>query len=107
MITDDRLRVRISTTDKVRAMERAAQQGMTLSEGIRVLLLLWCEGVIDLRALGDLPTMPSEAAMHSLGENLDKLTLARESSREAMRAFQGRDGSALGLAEKLRKLVYW
>lgn len=101
-MADDRLRVRIDASEKARAMERAAAQGVTLSGAIRDLLALWCEGHIDLQALGALVELPSEGELAKLGETLGTLTANIESAREELHKFSRWHGHALGIGETLR-----
>ena len=111
-MADDRLRVRIESEAKRKAMARADEQGVTLSEAIRELLVLWCAGHVDLQALrasygkdtyhgGDeLPTLDE---LHALGGNLDVLARAVNSARDKLSEFARVHREGLAMAETVNK----
>ena len=111
-MADDRLRVRIDSEAKRKAMARADEQGVTLSEAIRELLVLWCAGHIDLQALrasygkdtyhgGDeLPTLDE---LHALGGNLDALARAVNSTRDRLSGFARVHCKGLAMSETVGK----
>ena len=111
-MANDRLRVRIESEAKRKAMARADEQGVTLSEAIRELLTLWCAGHVDLRALrasygvdtyhgGDeLPTLDE---LHALGGNLDALARAVNSTRDKLSEFARAHREGLAMSETVNK----
>jgi len=106
-MADDRLRVRSDASEKARAMEWAAAQGVTLSEAIRALLALWCAGHLDLNELQALEGLPGKSELGNLGAKLDALILAIESAREGLGDFGRRYGHALDMGEVLRTRHLW
>ena len=106
-MADDRLRVRIDASEKARAMERAEAQGVTLSEGIRLLLALWCAGHLDVHELQALEGLPGKGELDDLGAKLDALTLEIESAREGLGDFGRHYGHALDMGEVVRARYLW
>lgn len=103
----DRLRVRIDASEKRRAMERAEAQGVTLSEGVRALLALWCAGHIDLQELRALGSVPGKRAIADLGAKLDALSREIERARDCLADFGQRYGHALDMGEVLGPRRLW
>ena len=96
-MTDDRIRIRIDSEAKARAVEIAEQQGITLSDAIRALLALWVEGHLDVGELVNGPTLPTEAELQELGGALDQLQAGIDTGRDAIERFASRHRRALGM----------
>lgn len=95
----DRIRIRIEDDDKARAMARADGQGLTLSDAVRGLLKLWCDGQIDLQALESLPKLPTSSELQALGVVLDGLSSSIDQARGGIGKFGAQHRRALDLAE--------
>ena len=99
--TDDRIRIRIDSEDKARAVEMAEQQGVTLSDALRSLLALWVGGHIDLGELLDSPRLPAEQELQELGQALDAMVSGVNAGRDALDRFVSRHKHALAMKEAL------
>ena len=111
-MSDERLRIRIDSEAKHKAMARAKEQGITLSEAVRDLLLLWCAGQIDLQALRasygtdtyhEDAELPTREDLHALGGELDALVQAINAARDRLAEFAQKHDKGLAMAETFRE----